>query len=282
MTRQRSTIAPMKPDLHMVPLSDIDIQEEGDTGRIERLAAGMATSGVVRDPPIVASGLNGKKFIQLDGVTRLSVLRRLGASHAVVQYVDYMDSSQVLIKSWVHVSRVNRAAFVRRVRSLQGVTIEEFKLGLGLTLTGHPLAAVTIIFRNGRGFSVIGNGTLAEKVRTMKRVVDLYASLIERNREESIESMHDLEEFFAGHPEKNVALFFPSFAAHEIYSLMKQGFTLPQGVTRHIIHSRILGINYPIKMLHKDTPMSEKNAFFENFLTNLQLRFYEESTLVVE
>ncbi|EKD87439.1 MAG: hypothetical protein ACD_36C00081G0003 [uncultured bacterium] len=272
----------MEPDLRLVPLNAIERQEEGDKERIERLVKGMTSTGVIHDPPIVAAGLNGKKLIQLDGVTRLSSLPRLGCSHVVVQYVDYNDSSQVLIKSWVHVSKVNPTEFVRRIKSMKGVKTENFQLGLGLTLTGHPLAAVTIIFRNGKGLSVIGSSNLIAKVRLMKRVVDLYATLIARDREVSIEGMTELKQFFQKHPEKNVALFFPSFASHEIYALMKKSITLPQGVTRHIVNGRVLNIDYPIKMLHKDTPNTEKRKYFENFLKNLQLRFYEESTFVVE
>ena len=271
----------MEPDLRLVPLASIELQEEPDRKRLERLIAGIRQSRVVRDPPIVTSGI-GKKLMQLDGTTRISTLRRLGCSHVVVQYVDYSDSSQVLIKSWVHVSKVNKRDFVEGIQKIPGVKTESFQLGLGLTLTGHPLATITIIFNSGKGLSILGDSDLVQKVLMLKKVVNLYASLIERDREVTIEGMQHLAEFFEKHPEKNVALFFPSFAAQEIYSLLKKGVVLPAGITRHIINGRVLGINYPIKMLGEDVTDEEKQQFFANFLKTIQLRYYEESTFMAE
>ncbi len=271
----------MEPDLRLVPLATIELQEEPDTKRLDRLVEGMRSSKVVRDPPIVASGV-GRKLMQLDGTTRLSALRRLHCSHAVVQYVDYNDSSQVLIKSWVHVSKVNRNDFIKGIQQIPHVKTESFQLGLGLTLTGHPLATVTIIFNNGKGLSVLGDSDLLQKVLMMKKVVSLYESLIARDREVSIEGRDQLAEFFKKHADKNVALFFPTFAAHEIYSLLKKGIVLPAGITRHIVNGRVLGTNYPIAMLKKDVNEKKKQEFFLEFIKNLQLRLYEESTYMVE
>ncbi len=271
----------MEPDLRLVPLDSIELQEEPDKKRLDRLVTGIRSSHVVRDPPIVTAGV-GKKLMQLDGTTRLSALRRIGCTHAVVQYVDYNDSSQVLIKSWVHVSKVNRNDFIKGIRQIPHVKTESFQIGLGLTLTGHPLATVTIIFNNGKGLSVLGDSDLVQKVLVMKKVVRLYESLIERDREVSIEGRDQLAEFFAKHPDKNVALFFPTFAAHEIYSLLKKGIVLPAGITRHIINGRVLGINYPIAMLAKKIPNEEKQKYFAHLLKTIQLRYYEESTFMVE
>ncbi|HJY98496.1 MAG TPA: hypothetical protein VJ227_02155 [Patescibacteria group bacterium] len=271
----------MEPDLRLVPLSSIDLQEEGEGGRLDRLAEAFKVSRMLKDPPVVAKGL-GKKLIQLDGTNRINVLKRLGCSHAVVQMVDYNDTSQVLIKSWVHVSKVNKKDFLKKLKRLSGVKTENFKLGLGVTLTGHPLAAASIIFRDGTGLSIYSNSDLYKRVRTLKAVVKLYGQLITRDRQVSIESMAQLSDFFSKHADKNVALLFPSFSGREIISLIRSGITLPTGVTRHIVNGRVLRINYPLAMLEKKAPLRKKKRFFKEFLDNLNLRFYEESTFVVE
>ena len=116
----------------------------------------------------------------------------------------------------------------------------------------------------------------------MQRVVDLYSTLISRDREVSIESMGQLKEFFQKHKEKNIALFFPSFSAQEIFALMKRGITLPQGITRHIVNGRLLRINYPLEMLKNGLGLAKKKAFFKEFVEKLTVRFYEESTWVVD
>lgn len=271
----------MEPDIRLVPLRLIQLQEDTDRSRLDRLVARMQASGVLKDPPVVAKGL-GRKLIQLDGTTRISALRALSCTHAVVQFVDYSDTSQVLIKSWVHVSKVNRALFLRRLRAFPKIKTEEFKLGLGLRLASHPHSAVTIIFRNGWGLSILSDSDLFHKVRIMRKVVELYAALITRDHEVSIEGMEQLGDFFAKHKDNNVALFFPSFAAHEIYTLMKHNVELPQGITRHIVNGRVLRINYPIEKLKRTVPMREKESYFRSFFADINLRYYEEPTLIVE
>ena len=271
----------MEPDLRLVPLSSIELQEEAEGVRLEGLISAFQKSQTLKDPPIVAKGL-GKKLIQLDGTNRINVLRKLGCSHVVVQMVDYNDTSQVLIKSWVHVSKVNKAFFIKKLKALKGAKTESFKIGLGVTLTGHPLAAASIIFRDGNGLSLYANSHLFKRVKLMRRVVKLYGELIERDRQVSIESMEQLSAFFAKHKDKNVALFFPSFSSHEIYTLMEKDLVLPTGITRHIINGRVLRINYPISMLKKEVSLRKKERYFKDFLTGLNFRFYEESTFVVE
>ena len=107
----------MEPKLELIPLSAIDLQEKPDGQRLKSLASGMEKSQVLRDPPIVARGLRGK-LIQLDGTTRLMALKSLGCTHTVAQVVDYNDPSQVLIKSWVHVSKVDKKKFLKSLKQL--------------------------------------------------------------------------------------------------------------------------------------------------------------------
>lgn len=271
----------MEPDLRLISFKNIQFQEESDPKRIEKLVSAFTKSGQLKDPPIVAKGL-GKKLLQIDGTTRISALKKLGCSHIVCQVVDYKDTSQVFIKSWVHVSKVKKDSFIRRIKKIKGVKTENFRLGLGLTLTGHPLAIASIIFRDGKGLSVIGNSNLVKRVRLIRKVVDQYSQLIKRDHEVSIEGMTQLKDFFARHKDKNVALFFPTFSTQEIFSLMQKGITLPAGITRHIIKGRTLRINYPVEMLKKGISLVNKTKYFNKFLSELDFRFYEESTYMVE
>ncbi|GMR19084.1 MAG: hypothetical protein BMS9Abin34_210 [Patescibacteria group bacterium] len=286
----------MEPDLRLVPIKSIDLQEELDRTRLGALVTAFKQSGILKDPPIVAKGLGGK-LTQLDGTTRISALKELGASHVVVQVVDYSDVSQVDIKSWVHVSRVKKGGFAGKIKALEGARTEEFKVGLGTTLIDHPSVVAAIIFRDGRGLNVYnrakqgllgrrrrpsGEGDLFERVALLRRVVRLYEESITRDEQETIDSMEELEDFFARHKDKNVALFFPSFSTQEIGTLLKKGVTLPAGITRHVINGRVLRINYPLEMLSLEKPDEDKLRYFDDFIKNVGLRFYEEPTFIAD
>ncbi len=268
-------------DLRLVPLSTIKLQEEVDLERLGGLVEAFKKSQILIDPPVVTKGL-GKRLMQIDGANRISILRLLGCSHVVVQFVDYQDTSQVSIKSWTHVSKVNKSAFTKKLRRIEGAKTERFKLGLGVTLTGHPLASATVIFRDGNGLSVYPDSNLYKRVKLMRRVVKLYEESIVRDNIVTVESRNALTQFFKKHKDSNVALLFPTFSSHEIYSLLERGITLPTGVTRHLINERVLRINYPLEMLKKQVSAGEKEKYFKKFLSNLNLRFYEESTYIVE
>ncbi len=269
------------PDLRLVPISKIKLQEEADLSRIGGLINAFKESMILKDPPIVALGL-GKGLMQIDGANRISILKLLGCSHVVVQMVDYQDTSQVNIKSWTHVSKVNKEDFVKKLSRIPGAKIEKFKLGLGVTLTGHPMASATIIFRDGSGLSIYTQSDLIKRVKLMRKVVKLYEESIIRDNTVTVESRNALALFFQKHKDNNVALLFPAFSGHEIYGLLEKGITLPTGVTRHLINERVLRINYPIEMLKKSVPVKEKERFFKKFVEDLKLRFYEESIYVVE
>ena len=207
----------------------------------------------------------GNKYIQRDGTNRIVTLKKLKCSHAVVQMVDYHDTSQVNIKSWVHTSKVDKDVFVEKLHQIPHIKTESFTLGLGVTLTGHPMASATIIFRDGKGLSVYTESDLFKKVQLLTDVVNLYKKLIKRNAQISIESMSDLTLFFAQRKEMNVGLFFPTFSSQQIYGLIEKKMTLPPGVTRHIINGRILGINYPTPMLHRKISTKKKYIFLRSF-----------------
>lgn len=271
----------MSPDLRLVPLSKIEAQEEPDRKRLEKLKSVVEADGILKNPPIVASGLKSK-LMQVDGANRFAVLKELNCSHAIVQYVDYLDPEQVEIKSWVHVSKVRKGEFIKNLKNIRGAKIEKFRVGRGVTLTGHPLASATIIFRDGRGFSVYKDSDIQVRVKLMRKVVDTYAKSIERDYHVSIEGKDALDTFFIKHKDKNVALFYPNFSTSAIYVLMQSGVKLPTGITRHLVQGRVLGLNYPLEMLKKGVKTKEKEKFFEEYMKKIKLRYYEESTFISE
>lgn len=271
----------MKPDLRLLLLSSIEHQEFGDPPRVARLVEQLKKSGVVYDPIIVTRGIH-RAYMQIDGITRICALKELGCSHIVAQYVDYLDPAQVAIKSWAHVSRVNQSLFLQKIKQRFAGKTESFKLGLGVTLVGHPLAAATVIFRNGKGLSITSGGDIVKAANVTNQMVQLYGSFIERDHQVTIDSMAQLSEFFNNHPTTNVALFFSNYQPSELYKLMRLHMSLPQGLTRHIIAGRVLGIRYPIDQLMKSVPIREKEKAFTVFKKNMRLRFYEESVHMVE
>jgi hypothetical protein len=63
------------------------LHEETDIFRVAKLKKRIETSGILRNPPIVANMDSG--YVVLDGATRTTSLKEIGASHILAQVVHY-------------------------------------------------------------------------------------------------------------------------------------------------------------------------------------------------
>jgi hypothetical protein len=79
---------------------------------------------------------------------------------------------------------------------------------------------------------------------------------------------------------------FPTFTPQAIFELADQGRTVPAGITRFVIHGRILRLNAPLSILAADEPLSDKQAWLNNLigekLRKRQVRYYEEPVVLLD
>jgi hypothetical protein len=80
---------------------------------------------------------------------------------------------------------------------------------------------------------------------------------------------------------------FPSYVPEEIMRLADDGYKLPTGITRHIIHGRALRVNLPLSLLmDKKRTTEEKNAWLREWskqkLSRRKIRYYQESTFLFD
>ncbi len=80
---------------------------------------------------------------------------------------------------------------------------------------------------------------------------------------------------------------FPSYVPEEIMHLADNGYKLPTGITRHIIHGRALRVNVPLDLLMDEKRTTEeKNEWLRNWskqkLARREIRYYQESTFLFD
>ncbi|MBK7032042.1 MAG: hypothetical protein IPH49_01935 [Ignavibacteria bacterium] len=95
MANQR--LEPHELHLRFVPADEVVLHEETDPARVNRIRASLDNDGVLRNPPIVGSG------VVLDGATRTTALKLMGAKHLLVQQVPYGGDHGVELQAWYHV-----------------------------------------------------------------------------------------------------------------------------------------------------------------------------------
>jgi hypothetical protein len=80
---------------------------------------------------------------------------------------------------------------------------------------------------------------------------------------------------------------FPSYVPEEIMRLADDGYKLPTGITRHIIHGRALRVNLPLSLLMDETRTTQqKNEWLRDWskkkLARREIRYYQESTFLFD
>jgi len=268
------------PDLRIVPLRSVVIQEYFDSGISRDLLRKIEEDGVLMNPPIVAAF--GSRYLHLDGANRLTTLAELGYPHAIVQVVDYFDPRSVELKSWCHVSAVDERRFMRLIRGLPGVSVDLLKVGRDRHVSLEKRTVCLVVFADGKACRVWGNEELVSQVSLMNKVVDFYKHLVIRDQEDVFFDEETLAEFFRRHQGKNVVLFFPTFRPQDVLNVVRAGEKFPPGITRHIIRFRALRVNFPLAVLKSPRSLAWKRDYLKRFMEKIEWRVYEEPVVMGE
>ena len=76
-----------------MPIGELKTHERAEPDRVRRVMRQMQSTGVVRK----AITVDSKTMVVLDGVHRLSALRKLGAARVPAWLVDYSDDAMVVL-----------------------------------------------------------------------------------------------------------------------------------------------------------------------------------------
>ena len=269
------------PDLQVVPLEQCALHEQTDAGRVAQLIARLDAEGLLRNPPILGRQAGLEPLIVLDGATRVTALRALGAPHVVAQVVDY-DDDAIQLHTWSHV--------------LSGTTLE----AMGEALAGETLLAAwpctpreaetalarreTLAYMAGRDGRCLALGNGAEMVSqaaALRRLFAVYASRTTVMRIPPAEWRARLAE-----SDTSIAVVFPVHTKDDLVTLARSGAVLPAGITRHVIPGRALRINVPLDLMRDDRPLAEKQAWLDTWLHDRRrdhgVRYYAEPTFLFD
>jgi hypothetical protein len=269
------------PDLQFVPLERCVLHEETDDERVARLVARISADGRLRNPPILGRHADLDTLIVLDGATRVTALRMLGAPHILAQVVDYEDPA-IEIHTWSHI--------------LSGITLDALELALaGETLIREQpcdahaaeealhrretLAYLTD--RAGRCLTLGGATDIVGQAAGLRRLFAAYAARSTISRVPPTEWRERLHEGDA-----SLAVVFPVHRKDDLIALAKSDAVLSPGITRHIIPGRALRINAPLEIMRDARPLDEKQAWIDAWLRERHaehgMRYYEESTFLFD
>lgn len=268
------------PDLQIVSLASLKLQEYVQKQRARGLAQLMKKEGVLRHPPIATKSFNGS-YLHLDGANRITAVGMLGYHNCLVQEVDYSDPKQVRLTSWSHLTTVDKKNFLDSIGRYPNVLVQE-QTNFDHRMLLRPDILCVAVFADGGVYQVRCKTAFTDYVGEMGDIVDLYEdSRVERVFSDSPWTTKSIHIRFDRFPEHNVFMAFPTFSPAQVMTLVDRGVLLPAGLTRHVVYRRKLNVNLPLSYL-SDPSIEEANRKLQKFLQKRIVRLYEEPIIYFE
>lgn len=271
-------------NLQIIPVKQILTHEAIDFSRAPSLARQLKRDKVLCNPIIVAN-LGNKKYIQLDGMNRLSAFQLLGFSSILCQIVDYQDMDNVELASWLHLIENKMEVLQKKIRQIRNL---EFRQGKVESVKNRYIQSegrdriCSLVSIDFEVLQIYFVGSLVEKTKMLNRIVSLYSKKIIRDVLPEQADRQDLISIFQSHQGSQSMVVFPTFTRHQIIKVVKKGEFLPPGVTRHIIKKRCLNVDLPLTFFSGKDSVEAKNRKLEKILLKRKFRLYEEPTVYFE
>jgi len=272
------------PTLSFLPLDRLLIHERHDDQRALPLIRRIRSSGVFRNPPVVAPLNDGSdRYMVLDGANRVTALSQMGCPHVLAQVVQ-PDDAGLTLYNWNHVVwEMNALRFflgVARISQMQLVFEKDMHVDASLD---KECRLAFIQDCRGRKFSVCTQAdSLEERVGILNAIVDSYSdkARLDRTNTRDIRLLNNIYPYLCG------LVIFPTFQIADLLCLAGKGSLLPAGITRFTVAPRALHINYPLEELTGDKPLAEKNETLRKWINERialkQIRYYSEPTFLFD
>lgn len=272
-------------DLEIVPIDQVVPHEFIDMKRVARLMERLEEDGRLVNPPVTTYWKG--RYIILDGATRYSALQSLHYPYAIVQVVD-KDQAGFQLHTWYHAisadEKNNPGTFEHLLTLLNEID------GLILRPIQPDEAQNSLLLPNSLCYFIDPGGRLllaetrsdAPKLQVMNAIVDTYNAWggVERTL------LTDIERLLAQFPKLVTVAIYPQFQPEDVFDAAADGNLLPAGLTRFVIPGRILRLNADLGRLKLDEPLSEKRAWFNEFLSGKlsrsRLRVYQEPVVLLD
>jgi hypothetical protein len=267
------------PDLKIVPIANIKLQEYVQKARMQKLADAIKQEGILKNPPIVTH-FGKDTYLHLDGANRITAVELLQYPNCLVQVVNYSDPSHVHLSSWSHLITTDKEQFLEKVKTFEGVTITESK-SFHPDFLLKPQISCVIVYADGSAHIVTVDARFHEIIKRTEDIVNLYAETsVERVFSGSPWNAESIHTRFERYSDKNALVIFPTFSPQQVVTLVDKGVLMPAGVTRHVVYRRKLNVNLPLDYLNN--PEKEANEKLQQFLQHRSVRLYEEPVIYFE
>lgn len=258
--------------LRLVEIDRLLLHEAREPARLAALKKSIASEGVQSHPVIAAP--HGEDYLVLDGAHRVGALAGLGCRLVLIQAVEPPEWAE----SWTHVLEAPGVPekLAGRLRSLEP-GMEGVELARGARCGGElPLGVLAAVETEEGCLALGGVGTVAEQARALWTLQEAYPEDVLVRRVVPGEPVEPSE--------SRVAVYYRRFSLVELADVVREGGTLPAGITRFKVPERVLGVRFPLEHMRAgvEAGNAELARFVEGLLERGRVRRYEEPVVMFE
>src|SRR5438552_13584320 len=149
-------MASQLPDLRIVPTDHLDLHEDVETARVDRIVERIAEDQLLKNPVIVAELDDVDHYVVLDGANRSTALKQLGVRDALVQVVEYGDP-EVKLDTWYHlVADIDKHDLFARIAQVAEVRLKASDLTHARTLLAFHQILAYMVCKDGDVHQIMG------------------------------------------------------------------------------------------------------------------------------
>jgi len=250
----------MRLDLALLEINKLLLHEETIPVIVDSLSKSLMKEGFLRDPVIVDRG----SLVVLDGMHRVTVLRKLGCNLIPVCLVDY-DSPEIMVERWCRtLKKEGELEELTKHIASRGFRVKEMPIDEAKRRLDAG-GVVGILKTTERSYIIISErGT--DKLSSFRAVGEVEEDLRTRGFKVQYETELDAKEKLRKR-EVDAVILPPKIYKKEVTETALKGEVFTYKATRHIIPARPLGIDIPLSLLRTENlSMEQAQKACSNFL----------------
>jgi hypothetical protein len=268
-------------ELKVLKLSDIKLHEATEAVRRTRVFDRISEAKYLNNPIIV--GRYDNELILLDGANRYSSIKSLGCKLIIAQIINY-KSSKTVLDVWNHLvydfSLDTVIDFCRKSK----ISCKKISYSEGKKILDKNFHHILVTDTSGTDTVIINLSKNFKKcLEQLASIGELYFTKYNFDRSESEIKITELRKFTR---KKGVLFVYPRFQKSHIVKIAKNNLRVPAGITRHLIHNRVLHVRYLVKHLKETGNLEKKNKAFLKEITEKiddnKVRQYNESVIIFD
>ncbi len=246
----------MEPILKIVPRTQIVTIMESHADRTEYLTTAFAEAGYIFNPLLVVEVVDGVYLMTDDG-SYLEALERLRVDFVPVQVVPVPDPP--IMTGHIFLSQWNNDQF----NEFQRIFPRDTHIAVGDSANLENRIYARIKSWDG---NELGAGIDLGKSHHASAILTDFVNFL-RQRANIVKPTDRKSAVTGGKPDSGtVQMEIGNIGFDEVLRLSQNGFLLPAGFYRPECLCRVLGINYPIKVLRENASVTDKQTFLHDLI----------------